>query len=119
MRRANRLALWAALAAGVLACGRDGQAAPIQISAPSAAFGPSFAEPLSQPDFPARDGAGDWLALGDGAERLPTTLDDPPVSDGVWAPILGVILAGLIWRYFQSPTYSTLYRRLFGPLREY
>ena len=59
------------------------------------------------------------MAYADQAEGRSVTPDDPPISDGAWLPILGVILAGLIWRYFQSPAYGALYRRLFGPLHEY
>jgi hypothetical protein len=119
MKRANRFTLWAALAAG-LAGGFGARAAQIELPArtPAGTFAPGIAESLL-PDLPARDGASDWIAFGDEAESLPVTLDDPPVSDGVWVPILGVMLAGLAWRYFQSPAYSALYDRLFGPLREY
>lgn len=119
MKRTTQLAFWMALAAG-LAGGFGAQAAQIEppARAPAVSFAPRLAESLL-PDLPARNDAGDWIAFGDGAGSLPATLDDPPVYDGAWIPILGVMLAGLIWRYFQSPAYSTLYNRLFGPLREY
>jgi hypothetical protein len=116
MHRFTFWAVWAAVLAG--GCGARAASIKPPTGTPVVSFAPRLAESLL-PDLPPRDDAGDWLAFGDGAESLPVTLDDPPVSDGVWIPILGVMLAGLAWRYFQSPGYSALYDRLFGPLREY
>lgn len=42
-------------------------------------------------------------------------LPDAPASNGMWLPILAVIMAGLVRRYLQSPAYGALYDRLYGP----
>jgi hypothetical protein len=87
-----------------------------------ASFAPDFTGWLLPP-IPIAAEAGDAgdRALGAdsaGAADLPL-LPDAPVSNGMWIPILAVILAGLLRRYLQSPEYRALYEWLYGPLGGY
>jgi hypothetical protein len=96
------------------------------LSTPAAiSFAPGIAAWVL-PEIPRGDVVDDnqWLGQDLSLTGLPYGVDVPPVDDtpspgGVWIPILGVILAGIAWRYFQSEHYRALYDRLYGPLNDF
>jgi hypothetical protein len=115
---------------GAVLCGAPqwyGNRARAEVLATAAAvsFAPSVAA-WALPEISRADvmDDGQWLGGDSSIAGLPYEVDVPPVDDtrspgGVWIPILGVILAGIAWRYFQSEHYRVLYDRLYGPLNDF
>jgi hypothetical protein len=119
VKKMTRIACLAAVAAGLIAVG-GGNARAASLALPAAGGDASFSPGLASWVVPALPSAAE---IGDpgigtpeaGAADLPVLPDSSP-SEGVWIPILAVVLAGLVWGYLQSPEYGALYDRLYGPL---
>jgi hypothetical protein len=44
---------------------------------------------------------------------------EPSAGESLLLPILAIVLAGAVWRFYTSPEYRELYDRLYGPLNQY
>jgi hypothetical protein len=114
MRKTMRAAGLALMALG-LAGAWGNRALAEGIAAPEDSFASQIVAWMLPPAPAGNVDPGDPQILD--RDRQP--LGGAPDRGGIWFPILGVLVAGLLWKYLQSPQYKATYERIYGPLSDY